>query len=98
MKAFTTKDRDRGYRALTARLRALRDKTLTVGVHEAEGAKAHEGDTTVLEIATWMEFGTDTIDARSFLAGWADERQKENEADLGRVVCQAFSVSDADPA
>jgi hypothetical protein len=79
-------DRDRGYRALVARLKALGDKTLTVGVHEAEGAKAHEGDTTVLEIATWMEFGTTKVPARSFLAGWADERQKENEADFKRMA------------
>lgn len=82
-------DRDKGYRALMERLKA-HGATVTVGVHENEGGKTDGDGTgpagpTVLDVAKWNEFGTPTSPPRSFLAGWADERQKENEADMRKV-------------
>ena len=50
---------------------------ITVGVHSGDANHTHgtgEG-TTVGDIATWMEFGTQVIPQRSFVRGWFDERQ-----------------------
>ncbi len=50
---------------------------ITVGVHSGDANHTHgsgEG-TTVGDIATWMEFGTSSVPARSYLRGWFDERQ-----------------------
>lgn len=51
--------------------------TITVGVHSDEADHTHgtgEG-VTVGDIATFHEFGTQTVPARSFIRGWFDERQ-----------------------
>lgn len=53
------------------------DVTIVVGVHSDDANHTHgtgEG-TTVGDIATWMEFGTQTVPQRSFIRGWFDERQ-----------------------
>lgn len=50
---------------------------ITVGVHSDDANHTHgsgEG-TTIGDIATWMEFGTQTVPQRSFIRGWFDERQ-----------------------
>ena len=47
---------------------------ITVGVHASEGNMTHSAGTSVGDIATWMEFGTQTVPQRSFIRGWADER------------------------
>lgn len=50
---------------------------ITVGVHSDDANHTHgSGDgTTVGDIATWMEFGTQTVPQRSFIRAWFDERQ-----------------------
>lgn len=51
--------------------------TITVGVHSDDANHTHgsgEG-TTVGDIATWMEFGTQSVPARSYIRSWFDERQ-----------------------
>lgn len=74
------RDTDNGYKALLARLlKASKGTTLTVGVHEAEGAEIDEGgDATVLDVATFNEFGTESIPRRSFIADWADENADQH--------------------
>lgn len=49
---------------------------ISIGVHSDDAQHTHgSGDgTTIGDIATWMEFGTQTVPARSFIRGWFDER------------------------
>lgn len=77
------RDVDQGYQALVRRFYALEDTpVIDVGVLEAEGAKVHEGGpegdgtrpVTVLDVATWNEFGTGQIPERSFIRAWFDEQ------------------------
>lgn len=86
------KDTDHGAKALIERLRKAEAEslTLTVGVHEAEGSAEAEGGegATVLEVATWNEFGTVDSEARSFIAAWVDENVDRIKSDM-RAVAKA---------
>lgn len=82
MASRKVRDVDQGYQALVRRFYALEDTpVIDVGVLEAEGAKVHEGGpegdgtrpVTVLDVATWNEFGTGQIPERSFIRAWFDE-------------------------
>ncbi len=66
---------------------------ITVGIHGDEGASLKDDATfeadgaitpgsglTVAEVATFHEFGTSTIPARSFIRGWFDESVEKNRA------------------
>lgn len=70
------KDRDKGLKALLARVLASK-KAITVGVHAAEGGAAEPGGATVADVATWNHFGTSRIPARPFLTNWFDANVKE---------------------
>lgn len=64
---------------------------ITVGVHSDDADHTHgtgEGNT-IGDIATWMEFGTQTVPQRSFIRGWFDERQPEIQATLKQELRQA---------
>jgi hypothetical protein len=75
---FKVRDTDKGYKALIARIRDARSlKTVTVGVHDAEGSAPHGDEVTNLDVAAFAEFGTVTEPPRSFLRAWADEREAE---------------------
>lgn len=63
------KDTDRGLKALLRRLNEAQT-TITVGVHG--DASPEKDGTSVVDVATWNEFGTDRIPARSFLRAWFD--------------------------
>jgi hypothetical protein len=84
---FKVRDTDRGYRAIVARIRDSRSpKTVTVGVHEAEGSAAHGDDeVTTLDVAAFAEFGTTTQPPRSFIRGWADENEATNRERLRKI-------------
>lgn len=79
------KDRDRGYRSLVRRLYGLKKPKLAVGIMQAEGAEDHGGVTT-LQVAQWMEFGTSTVPARSFLRAWFDENRARTQEMLRRIL------------
>lgn len=80
-------DRDKGYRRLLKRLdKARRGAAVTVGIHGPEGGAGHSGGLTVAEVATFHEFGTGSIPARSFVRGWADEKETENEEVIRAVA------------
>lgn len=75
MTSFVFKDADKGYRRLHRYLKRV-NKTLTVGIHEDEGAKSHSNSRlSVAEIGTVHEFGVPgKTPQRSFIRGWYDER------------------------
>lgn len=70
---LTIKDSDAN--AIRRFAKALAGGAVTIGIHEAEASKQHEGEgATIGEIATYHEFGLG-VPRRSFLAGWVDESQ-----------------------
>lgn len=69
-------DRDHGYKAFLAKMaEASKERGITVGIHAAEGSAPVPGGkgTTLVEVGTWNEFGTDSIPSRSFIREWFDE-------------------------
>lgn len=81
------RDVDRGLKAL---LQRITPKAVTpaveVGVLEGDGEQQYaDSEATVLDVATWNEFGTEDIPARSFLRGWADENESANVERMRRI-------------
>lgn len=66
---MSVKDVDKGVKALLARL-ADANGSITVGVHADSGNEP--GGSSTVDVASYQEFGTDTIPARSFLRAWFD--------------------------
>ena len=64
--------------ALRKMLAQAKGLSITVGVHDAEGSASHQSTSaTVADIASFHEFGTNRIPARSFLrAGSTKTRPK----------------------
>jgi hypothetical protein len=95
-------DKDKGFKALFARLKGAKDLVLTVGVHGSEGQEPHgnvdaegnalpPGPLTVADIATVHEYGLGTSPERSFIRAWADEQATKNNqtlAAIGKAVVQ----------
>lgn len=81
-KAARIIDRDRGYKALMARIRkATKAKTVKVGVLSGEGgAPSGDGTKSVLDVATFHEFGIGSNPERSFVRAWADEFKSDHQA------------------
>lgn len=80
-------DKDNGYRALAEQVFGIERPKISVGIHEAEAAHAN-GKVTVGDIATWNEFGTRTIPARSFIRAFVDEKQDEIRATAKGLLLQ----------
>jgi len=92
---LTITDTDHGYKALVDTLYGLaNDKpTVTVGIHEGEGSRVH-GDgspATIIEIATWLEFGSRRTPARSFIGAWFDEAEPQLRKDFLAMMEQAVA-------
>lgn len=71
---------------------------LTVGVHDTEGSVAYKDGPTVAQVATWNEFGTDTIPPRPFLSGWVDanaSRIRKMLSDAGKEVLKGQLPTEA---
>jgi hypothetical protein len=87
---------DKGYDAFIKRTKAMaKPLSLTVGVHAGpgnapkevpEGTTAPKSPVTVLDVANWMEFGTATVPARSFIRAWADENQAECKQQIAAAM------------
>lgn len=82
------RDLDRGYRKLLVKLTGKKPKKLTVGVHASEGKEDHGGPS-LIQVATWNEYGTDTIPERSFIRAWFDENEAAAKQTLTRLLKQA---------
>jgi hypothetical protein len=72
----TIRDTDRGARRVVAALSAAAGQAhVQVGVLGRDADKSYEDGVTVAMVAEWMEFGTPSIPARSWLRAWVDENQ-----------------------
>jgi hypothetical protein len=82
-------DRDNGAKALLKRL--AKSGEVTVGIHEAEGQAAKEGDDEgdmqLIDVAIVHEFGSDDgrIPRRSFIRDWEDEKASEHQEQLRKM-------------
>ena len=75
-------DTDRGAKALVVRIfdLAKRNPVITIGIHDApHDAKSAA---TILDVATFNEFGTARIPERSFLRAWFDAAEAGLRRDL----------------
>jgi hypothetical protein len=69
---FYIRDRDRGYAAITKQLFSDQDNKLDVGVFSEE---TYENGLSLVQAATFAEFGTSKQPARSWLRAWFDDNQ-----------------------
>jgi len=93
------RDTDKGYRATIKRIDGIGKANVTVGIHASDGA-AKEGDgATVLDVAVWAEFGTDTEPERSWLRAWFEANReigtKKLTEFLARVVAGKLTKKQA---
>lgn len=76
-------DVDHGYDALMKASATWGDKSIRVGVLERDGGESHGNGATVLDVATWNEFGVKNekgewkIPPRSFIRAFGDEERDE---------------------
>ena len=98
--------RDNGANALLARAKKMGQVvTLTVGIHESKGdqtklvpakgllaglGKNAPNGVRVIDVANWMEFGTSTVPARSFIRAWFDETQAADRKQIRKVMRAAL--------
>lgn len=78
------KDIDRGYRELLARMKdASRGGSVSVGILASAASTPAGKGATLLDVATWNEFGLG-VPERSFIRAYYDEALAENQAFLTR--------------
>jgi hypothetical protein len=83
--AATVRDIDHGFKALFGRLEGAKNaRTLTVGVHDAEGGAPTASGRTVGEVATINEYGLG-VPERSFIRAWFDETEQANIEILRKI-------------
>jgi hypothetical protein len=78
----TIRDTNRGYAELVRAVFDMGKPKVHVGIIEGAAGVEPSGGATILDIATWAEFGTATEPARSFIRAWFDE----DEANLREVL------------
>lgn len=94
---MAVRDVDKGFKKLMATMRKVDsrpEREITVGVHSDEGGN-YEG-ASIQDVATFHEFGTATIPARSFVRAWFDTTESENNAKIGRALEQGIKTGDFD--
>jgi hypothetical protein len=76
-------DKDNGYDALMKASATWGDKSIRIGVLDKDGGESHGGGTTVIDVATWNEFGVKDekgdwkIPPRSFIRAFGDQERAE---------------------
>jgi hypothetical protein len=93
-------DKDRGWSALAQQLKSLGDAHVLVGVQGSQASAEHpDAGATVAQVASWNEFGTGHIPARSFIRATIDLNEKPLNAlsaKLGQgVVLGKFGAGQA---
>lgn len=84
---------DHGYAALVRAVFGYGHPEIAMGILAAKGDQTHRGGppwTTVLDVGTWNEFGTDTIPARSFIRAWFDAASPEMRARARTLLLQVM--------
>lgn len=95
---FKTSTKDKGYKAILETFKEVATKpSVKIGVLESAGD--HGEGLTVADVATMMEFGTETAPERSYIRSTVDqkfniylEKSKQLQA---KVILQALSVGKA---
>lgn len=82
---MTVQDKDRGYEELVSRVFAIGAPKVAVGVFETDGSKVYVDGLTVLDVATFHEFGLG-VPERSFLRGWFDENIERAKEAIRRLM------------
>lgn len=82
---------DHGYDAMLKRIYGFGHPEVAMGILEADGAKEHEVEgyeepVSIIDVAGWMEFGTEDIPARSFIRAWFDEASPKLRADFVKLL------------
>lgn len=87
-------DRDTGYRKILAALDKARSFAMTIGIHEEDGGApaGGGGGATVIEVATWLEFGTEHIEPRPAISAWADENASKVTREVGDDMRKALKA------
>jgi len=68
-----------------------RDRKVSVGIHEAEGAAEHKGaGASVVEVGAFHEFGFG-VPRRSFIADWFDINEREAKQTLFQICKPAVT-------
>lgn len=65
-----------GFAAALARIRGLDGTVVAVGIQSSDGSKTDDDGVALVDIATWNEFGTQTIPARPWLRTALDANRK----------------------
>jgi hypothetical protein len=68
---------DHGYDALTLVVFGFGRPEVVVGILAKDAGRTEKDGTTLIDVGTWNEFGTETIPARSFIRAWFDQDQEE---------------------
>jgi len=100
---FTTITRDKGFKKAMETFRVVAEKPyVQVGVMESAGEHKgpdNEESLTVVEVATFHEFGTETVPERSFIRSTVDENfdsyVEKTKILQEKVILQAFDVKKA---
>jgi len=78
------KDKDKGFKSITEEIKAFNGLTLTVGILSSAGQ--HPSGANMADIATFNEFGTRNIPARSFLRSTFDENADDYQSFIARLA------------
>lgn len=89
--------RDRGWRRIRKDVEELGESEIRVGIQHDAGAEPD--GTSLVEVAVWNEFGTETIPSRPFMRRTADEKRRAvgalGEGFLKRVIAGSVAPSSA---
>jgi len=80
----TVRERDRGADALMRRMR--QQANVRVGVMGQEASAGHAGGLTVVDVASFHEFGLGHNPPRSFIAGYVDENKATIEKRIRKAA------------
>ena len=82
---------------IKAELAKYSEAYVTIGVHE--GAGSYKDGQSVVEVALWNEFGTETIPERSFIRSTMDNQEEKinqlRDHALNQIVAGAFTIEKA---
>ena len=91
VKAAVSKDLRGEFDARLREIERFEGLEIRAGILANEGAETHSEGLTVLDVASFHEFGTRRIPARSFLRGYYDERESDLDEGLDRMLASVVA-------